>query len=102
MTTRIAPADIQLAATFRSQADRTARYLIKCRARAYAKRPIDLEALCVGLSSAASETLMSIGAHLLQNERKGLRRWFGFGAEAPAINARALILLGRTLRRAGW
>ncbi len=101
MPTRTPPAETQLAAAFRSQADRTARYLVKCRARTYAKRPIDLDAIVPGLSTALPEALMAAGANLLQSERHAPRRWFGFGAEAPIINARALILLGRTLRRSG-
>jgi len=37
---------------------------------------------------------------LLQVERQTARRWFGFGGETPALNAQAVLLLGRTLRRA--
>ncbi|MEJ0095732.1 MAG: hypothetical protein WDN46_20690 [Methylocella sp.] len=82
-----------------TQAARTARSLIKCRARTYAGRPIDLDAIVPGLSSAPPEILISVGADLLQVERHAPRRWFGFGGETPAINARALVLLGRALRR---
>ena len=93
------PARAELAAAFKAQANRTALQMIKYRARAYARRPRELDAVAPGLSGAAPETLIAAGAELLCFESGAPRRWFGFGAEAPALNARALVLLGRTLRR---
>jgi hypothetical protein len=48
---------------------------------------------------AAPDALIAAGANLLRHEADAPRRWFGFGAEVGALNARALMLLGRTLRR---
>ncbi|MGO9673113.1 MAG: hypothetical protein ACLPSF_02910 [Methylocella sp.] len=98
-TSPTCPARAELAAALKAQASRTALQMIKYRARAYAKRPRDLDALAPGLSAAAPETLIAAGAHLLRAEAAAPRRWFGFGAEPPALNARALMLLGRALRR---
>jgi hypothetical protein len=93
------PAHAVLAAALEAQARRTARQMIKARARAYARRPRDLDAIAPGLSAAAPAMLIEAGAQMLRREAAAPRRWFGFGAEAPALNARALTLLGRTLRR---
>jgi hypothetical protein len=96
MPPKISPtptARAELAAALRAQARRAAH------ARAYAGRPRDLDAIAPGLAAAAPETLIAAGAHLLRLEAGAPRRWFGFGAAAPALNARALMLLGRTLRR---
>lgn len=82
------------------QARRTARAIIKHRARAYALRPCDLDAITPGLSEAAPGTLIAVGADLLRLEASAPRRWFGLGGDVPALNARALMLLGRLLRRA--
>jgi hypothetical protein len=82
-----------------AQARRTTLQMIKYRARTYARRPRDLDAIAPGLSGAAPETLIAASADLLRLEAGAPRRWFGFGAETPALNARALMLLGRTLRR---
>lgn len=102
MPPKISPtptARAELAAALRAQARRAAHQMVKDRARAYARRPRDLDAFAPGLAAAAPETLIAAGAHLLRLEASAPRRWFGFGAEAPALNARALMLLGRTLRR---
>lgn len=101
MSLQLSPAQTQLSAAFQSQADRTGRYLIKRRARTYAERPIDLDAIATGLSGAAPKMLIAVGADLLRIETHTPRRWFGFGSETAALNARALMLLGRTLRRFG-
>ncbi|VFU10239.1 hypothetical protein [Methylocella tundrae] len=101
MSLQLSSAQTQLSATFQSQADRTTRYLVKCRAQAYAERPVDLDAIATGLSGAAPETLIAVGADLLRIEARTPKRWFGFGSETAALNARALMLLGRTLRRFG-
>lgn len=88
-----------LAAAFRAEARRTALLMIKRRARTYARRPSDLDVLAPGLSAAAPDALIAFGADLLRREAAAPARWFGFGGEVPALNARALMLLGRTLRR---
>lgn len=82
-----------------AQAQRTAAAMIKSRARIYAARPETLENLCPGLSSAPAETMISIAEHSLRIEILKARRWFGFGGEVEALNAKAALLLGRTLRR---
>jgi hypothetical protein len=73
--------------------------MIKIRARTYAARPRDLDAIAPRLSAAAPETLIEVGAALLRAEAGAPRRWFGFGGEVAATNARAILLLGRALRR---
>ncbi len=92
-------ASAELAAALAAQAQRTACQMIKRRARAYAHRPGELDAIAPDLSTAAPEALIAVGANLLDGEAGAPRRWFGFGGEVPALNARALVLLGRTLRR---
>jgi len=92
--------ETELETAFRSQARRTAIFLIKCRARAYARAPLSLENLFPGLSCAPPDVMIAIAEHLLQVERQTMRRWFGFGGETPALNAQAVLLLGRSLRRA--
>lgn len=90
-----------LEAALHAQARRLAAYLVKHRARAYSRRPMTLETLCPGLSCAAPDSMIAIAKDLLARERQTPRRWFGFGGETPALNAHAVLLLGRTLRRAG-
>ena len=87
------------AEALRAQARRTAAYMLKCRAREYARRPMQLEILYPGLAAAEPAVLIAVAAHLVANERKNPRRWFGFGGEVGALNAKAALLLGRTLRR---
>lgn len=82
-----------------AQARRTAAHMVKCRARDYAQRPMALEILYPGLVAARPATLIAVAEHLLEIERKNPRRWFGFGGEVKALNAKAALLLGRTLRR---
>ena len=86
-------------AALRAQATRTAIDLIKDRARAYAKRPMMLENVFPGLSTAAPETKIAVAKHLIAAERKVPRRWFGFGGGVPILNARAVLLSARALRR---
>ena len=69
--------------------------MIKRRARAYARRPLDLDTDCVRPSGASPEALIAAGAALLRAEATAPPRWFGFGGEVGALNARALVLLGR-------
>jgi hypothetical protein len=86
-------------AALRAQARRTAVDLIKDRARAYAKRPKSLENVIPGLSAAAPETIIAVAKHLIALERNAPRRWFGFGGEVPILNAKAILLSARALRR---
>lgn len=88
------PLDRALAAA----AHRAAR-LVKDRARSFARRPLTLDAVFPGLANADAETMIAVGRYLLEGERKSPRRWFGFGGEIPAINAKAVLLLGRARRR---
>jgi hypothetical protein len=83
-----------------AQARRSAAHLVKQRARAFALRPSELEALYPGLAVAAPDKLIAIAAHLLETARNGRQRWFGFGGEVTALNAKAALLYGRALRRA--
>jgi hypothetical protein len=86
-------------AALRAQATRTAVNLIKDRARAYAKCPVSLENVIPGLSTAAPETIVAVAKHLIAQERNPPRRWFGFGGEVPILNAKAILLSARALRR---
>ena len=86
-------------AALRAQATRTAVDLIKDLARAYAKRPMSLENVIPGLSAAAPETIIAAAKHLIALERNAPRRWFGFGGEVPILNAKAVLLSARALRR---
>ncbi len=88
------------AEALRLQARRTAAFLVKARARDYARRPMLMEILYPGLGAADPAVLIAVAEHLLRRERKNPRRWFGFGGEICALNAKAALLLGRTLRRA--
>lgn len=87
-------------AALRAQATRTAVQLIKHRARSYAKRPMTLDNAYSGLSAATPETIIAVGRHLIERERQTPCRWFGFGGEVPIINAKAILLFGRMMRRA--
>jgi hypothetical protein len=89
----------EVAAALAAQARRTAAHMVKCRARDYARRPMALEILYPGLAAATPETLIAVAEHLLDVERKNPRRWFGFGGEVKALNAKAALLLGRALRQ---
>ena len=86
-------------AVLRVQATRTVVDLIKERARAYAKRPMALETVFPGLLAAAPETKIAVAKHLIAAERNAPRRWFGFGGEVPILNAKAVLLSARALRR---
>ncbi len=85
---------------FTAAAHRAACHLVKTRARHYARRPMMLETLHPGLSTAPARTLVAIAEHLVDREARSPRRWFGFGGEVNLVNARAALLLGRALRRA--
>jgi hypothetical protein len=88
------PARANVEAALRAQATR-----FKDRARDYAKRPITLENVPPGLSAAAPETIIAVAKHLIAVERNAPRRWFGFGGEVLILNAKAVLLSARALRR---
>ncbi|MGH6834912.1 MAG: hypothetical protein ACREC9_05010 [Methylocella sp.] len=93
------PARANLEAALRAQATRTAVDLIKNRARTYATRRVTLENVIPGLSAAAPETIIAMAKHLIAAERNAPRRWFGFGGEVPILNAKAVLLSARAVRR---
>ena len=86
---------------FKTQARRTATLLIKRRARDYAGHPRMLGILAPGLETASGEAMIATARDLLAIERATRRRFAGFGGDTPAINYRAIGLLGRAMRRAG-
>ncbi|MGO9685410.1 MAG: hypothetical protein ACLPTZ_23025 [Beijerinckiaceae bacterium] len=83
----------------RAQARRSAVHMVKCRARDFARRPFDLENLYPGLAAARPKLLIAIAEHLLVTAAQDPQRWFGFGGEVKALNAKSALLLGRLLRR---
>jgi hypothetical protein len=84
---------------FRSQANRNVAFLTKLRARAYAGSPDRLDSVSPALSEASPDYMIAVAAALLSQERIRSKRWFGFGAEVQALNARAIFLLGRARRK---
>lgn len=84
-----------------SRARRTAAYMTKVRARRYRDQPMQMETVMPGLASACGNRLIAAGHHFLEFERKTPVRHFGFGGEVGAVNAKAIILLGRYRRRFG-
>jgi hypothetical protein len=93
------PAEAAALAAIRTGARRSAIHMLKCRARDFARRPFELENLYPGLAAAAPEAIIAIAEHLLAMAAQDPQRWFGFGGEVTAINAKAALLLGRSLRR---
>jgi hypothetical protein len=93
------PVRVNVKAALRAQATRTAVDIIKVRARAYAKRTMTLESVFLGLSAAAPETKIAVAKHLIATERNAPHRWLGFGGEVPILNAKAVLLSARALRR---
>ncbi len=91
----------ELDAALRTQANRTVAKLTKIRARTFAKAPLGLDELFAGLTDASPHEMIAIAEKLLALELKAPRRWCGFGGETPALNARAMRLLGRVWRRKG-
>ncbi|SFK67141.1 hypothetical protein [Methylocapsa palsarum] len=91
--------DRECAKAFRPEANRAVAALTKLRARAYARRPESLDSVCMDLSRASPDDMIAVATRLLARERDGSRRWFGFGGEIQALNARAIILLGRVRRK---
>ena len=83
-------------AALAAQAQRTARREIKDRARAYALRPRELDAIMPKLSGVRSPHVLVIvleGIH-----RPPDWRFFGFGGEVPALNVRGALLYARYAR----
>ncbi len=64
------------------------------RARAYALRPIDLDAICSGLSGLSPSKLVK----MLGNIAYLHPRFAGFGGEVPAINIKAAAVYARYAR----
>ena len=87
------------AADLAGAARRSVCHMIKARARYYLRRPMALDLLHPGLSTAAPATLVAVAEFLVERETTSPRRWFGFGGEINLINARAARLLGRAARR---
>jgi hypothetical protein len=82
-------------AALRTQAQRTARREIKDRARAYALRPRELDAIVSNLSAHQPKQMVQV----LESIRFPSNwRWFGFGGEIPAINMRGAMLYARYAR----
>lgn len=99
MSQALGPAEQRALDEIRARARRSAISILKQRARAFAKRPMALESLYPGLAAAEPETVIAIAQHLLEKERRAPQRWFGFGGEIGALNAKAALLYGRALRR---
>ena len=100
MSQSIAPAEDHALEALRAQARRCVAHQTKRLARDFAKRPMRLESLYPGLAAAKPATVIAIAEHLLEKERRAPQRWFGFGGEVKALNAKAALLYGRALRRA--
>jgi hypothetical protein len=93
------PARANVEAALRAKATRAAVDLIKERARAYLMRPMTLENVFQGLSAEAPETIIAVAKHLIAAEKNAPRRWFGLGGEVKILNAKAVLLSARALRR---
>ncbi len=87
-------------AAFESIARAAVATLVKRRARALAQNPASLDSVLPGLSCALPDALIAVARKILDVERQSPQRWFGFGGEVRALNAKALLLLGRARRRA--
>jgi hypothetical protein len=72
---------------------------IRRRAHVYSRDALKLEAIAHGLSYASPECMIATGATILDHERRFPSRHFGFGDEVKAINAKAIMILGRYQRR---
>ena len=96
----IATAEDHALEALRAQARRSVAHQTKRLAHEFARRPMRLERLYPGLAAAKPATLIAIAEHLLEKQRRAPQRWFGFGGEVPALNAKAALLYGRALRRA--
>jgi len=99
MTQPRASADTAALEAIRRQARRTAIHMLKCRARDFARRPFELENLHPSLAAASPNAMIAVAEHLLAAAARDPQRWFGFGGEVKALNAKAALLFGRALRR---
>ena len=91
------PARTAIGAAIEAQARKTARTAIKSRARAYALRPRELDAIAKELCGLPPKHLVTALAYIARNPMNRVRH-FGFGGEVPAINLRAGMLYARYLR----
>jgi len=98
---KVSDLDQEIEAAFASRARRTAALLVKRRARDYARQPRMLGIIAPGLETANGAVMIATARELLAIERATLRRFAGFGGAVQGINSRAVLLLGRALRRAG-
>jgi hypothetical protein len=76
----------QTCAELKAQAARTVRRVVKDRARAYALRPRDLEAIGDGMISLSPRDLVTVLSQLNAVATMRGSRWFGFGGEVQALN----------------
>jgi hypothetical protein len=83
-------------AALEAQAALTIRRVVKDRARAYALRPRDLDAIAEGLSELSPWRLVQRLTNPLWVP--GAYRWLGFGGEVQAINLRGAMLYARYSR----
>lgn len=87
-----------------AQARRTVAGMVKRQARYYARHPESLRLVHPSLAKPAdsldARAVTAAGWEALEAEINKPRRHFGFGGEVPSINAKAVILLGRAMRRA--
>lgn len=85
-------------AALQAQAGRTIRAVIKARARAYALRPRELDAIAQGLFACTPRDLiLGLNAINAVSTMRGLR-WVGFGGEVPVINLKSAMLYARFSR----
>ena len=89
------PARDAACAALRAQAKRSACREIKDRARAYALRPRELDAIFQGLAGRSPHSLVKT-LEIFRYPPDW--RWFGFGGEVPALNMRAAMLYARYAR----
>jgi hypothetical protein len=88
------------AARCRSQAATTAAWMLKRRARDYTTRPAQLEILYPGLACVEPDRMIAIGEALRRNEAQIQRHSGQIDLyQVKAINAKAVVLLGRYRRR---
>ena len=87
-----------IALEMEAKARRAVASIIKARARQFMRQPMQLEAIEPELATAAPNKLIETGFKILSHEMRSPRRLFGFGGEIPALNAKAVILLGRYQR----
>jgi hypothetical protein len=92
------PATAAVHAALEAQARKTARAMIKERARAYALRPRELDAIAEGLFKLFPCDLVTSLSQINAVALIRGTRWFGFGGEVPAINLRGAMLYARYSR----